>query len=119
MDRESRPHLRAIAATGLLAIAALLLVPAPVLARHAASAPVAVKRIDINSAGRAELKTLPGIGDAEADRIIACRPYLTKTELVSKKVLPTGPYITIKNRVFAMQKGKPKVSATAPGGACG
>ncbi|UCH16460.1 MAG: helix-hairpin-helix domain-containing protein, partial [Burkholderiales bacterium] len=36
------------------------------------------KLIDVNSASRAELKTLPGIGDAEADKIIAGRPYLSK-----------------------------------------
>jgi DNA uptake protein ComE-like DNA-binding protein len=64
--------------------------------------------VDINSAGRSELKTLPGIGDAEADSIIAHRPYLTKTELVTKQVLPTGPFLALKSRVVAMQKFKQK-----------
>lgn len=67
-----------------------------------------VKRVDINSAGKAELKTLPGIGDAEADRIIANRPYLSKTQLVEKKVLPVGPYLSLKGRVVALQKNPPK-----------
>lgn len=65
--------------------------------------PAPVKLVDINSAGKAELKTLPGIGDAEAARIIANRPYLTKTELASKNVLPLGPFVSVRSRVVAMQ----------------
>ena len=64
-----------------------------------------VKLVDINSASRQELKTLPGIGDAEADRIIADRPYLSKTELVSQGVLPVGPYVSLKDRVVAKPEG--------------
>ncbi|MEO8280102.1 MAG: helix-hairpin-helix domain-containing protein [Ideonella sp.] len=63
----------------------------------------AVKLVDINSAGATELKTLPGIGDTEAARIIANRPYLTKTELASKNVLPLGPFVSVRSRVVAMQ----------------
>ena len=48
--------------------------------------------------------TLPGIGAAEAGRIIANRPYLTKTELVTKNVLPVGPFLSIKPHVVAMPK---------------
>lgn len=62
-----------------------------------------VKLVDINSAGRAELKTLPGIGDAEAARIIAARPYLSKAELVTKKVMPEGAYVALKNQIIAKQ----------------
>jgi competence protein ComEA len=60
--------------------------------------------VDINSASRKELMTLPGVGPAEADKIVANRPYLTKTELVTKGVLPTGPFLSLKNQVVAMQK---------------
>jgi hypothetical protein len=68
--------------------------------------------VDINSASRKELMTLQGIGAAEADKIVANRPYLTKTELVSKGVLETGPYLSIKNQIVAMQKfDKKKVAA--------
>jgi competence protein ComEA len=65
--------------------------------------------VDLNSADPKELMTLPGIGTAEADRIIANRPYLTKTELVTKQVLPVGPYLSLKNQVVAMQKFKPAI----------
>jgi DNA uptake protein ComE-like DNA-binding protein len=77
--------------------------------KAASAGPVAL--VDINSASRKQLKTLPGIGDAEANKIIANRPYLSKTELVSKNVLPVGPYVSLKNRVIAMQKNTRKVTA--------
>jgi len=75
--------------------------------KTAPQAPVA-KLVDINSASRAELKTLPGIGDAEANRIIANRPYLTKSHLVAKKVLELGPYDALRGRIIAVQTTQPK-----------
>lgn len=87
---------------------------------HAASSPAApaapktrvatapVKLVDINRAGRKELMTLPGVGAAEADKIIANRPYMTKTDLVGKQVLPMGPYLSLKNQVIALPKGRPQ-----------
>lgn len=66
--------------------------------------PVAVERIDINSANLKQLMTLPGIGQAEARKIIANRPYLSKAELVQKGVLPVGPYVSLKDRIIALQK---------------
>jgi hypothetical protein len=71
--------------------------------------------VDINSASRKELMTLQGIGAAEADQIVAHRPYLTKTELVTKGVLPTGPFLSIKHQIVAMQKfDSKKVAAAKP-----
>ena len=80
--------------------------PAAAKAKKTPAAPV--KLVDINSASRAQLKTLPGVGDAEVDKIIAERPYLSKAELVTKKVMPTGPYLSLKDSVIAMQKNPPK-----------
>jgi len=67
-------------------------------------APAKIKPVDINSAGKAELMKLQGIGDAEADRIIAGRPYLSKAHLVTRKVIPHGIYEQIKKRIIAVQK---------------
>jgi competence protein ComEA len=51
-----------------------------------------IKLVDINSATKDELKKLPGIGDAEADKIIAGRPFGSKAWLVTKKIISMETY---------------------------
>ena len=60
--------------------------------------------IDINSASKDQLASLPGIGDKYSDKIIAGRPYANKSQLVSKKVLPQGVYNKISGMIIAKQK---------------
>ena len=69
-------------------------------------AQVAPKLVDINNAAAAELKKLPGIGDAEASKIIAGRPYGSKAWLVTKGILPEAMYPTLKDLVIAKQPFK-------------
>jgi DNA uptake protein ComE-like DNA-binding protein len=69
--------------------------------------------IDINSASRAQLKTLPWIGDTEAERIVAGRPYLSKAGLVTNNIIPAGVYQAIRHRIIAIQHTTPKRTATA------
>lgn len=59
--------------------------------------------VDLNTATEAELKALPGIGDAYAKKIIAARPFARKDQLVAKKVLPAAVYTKVKERVVAKQ----------------
>ena len=74
---------------------------ADIAAKRKAAA--AIKLVDINSAKREELKTLPGIGDAEADKIIAGRPYATKAHLISKNIIPDGVFSGIRQQIIAKQ----------------
>jgi competence protein ComEA len=60
--------------------------------------------MDINSASKADLMTLPGIGDALSQKIIDNRPYRAKNELVAKKVIPESTYAKIKDEIIASQK---------------
>jgi DNA uptake protein ComE-like DNA-binding protein len=63
-----------------------------------------VPRVDINSAAKEDLMKLPGIGDATADKIVAGRPYKTKAELLSKKIVTKAQYSKIRNLVIAKQE---------------
>lgn len=68
------------------------------------------KKVDINNASLAELKTLPTVGDAEAKKIIEHRPYKAKGELMTKAGLPEGVYQAVKRKV-ELQKPR-KAAAT-------
>ncbi len=69
-------------------------------ARPASAAPQG-DPLDINTATRDQLKALPGIGDAYADRIIKGRPYAAKNQLTQKGIIPNNAYAKIQTMIVA------------------
>lgn len=65
---------------------------------------MAADPLDINTAPKAELMKLKGIGDARADAIIKGRPYKGKDELTQKNIIPDAVYKDIKDQIIAKQK---------------
>jgi DNA uptake protein ComE-like DNA-binding protein len=61
-----------------------------------------VEKLDINTATKAQLMKLPGITEALSQRIIAARPYASKSDLIEKKIVPNATYAGITDLIVAM-----------------
>lgn len=71
--------------------------------------------VDINTASAAELKAIPGVGEALAAKIIISRPYANKAQLKSRKVISPLLYEQLKDRIIAKQPAKSEKAAAEPG----
>jgi competence ComEA-like helix-hairpin-helix protein len=59
--------------------------------------------VDINSAPKEELDKLKGVGPARAEAIVQNRPYKTKTDLKTRKIIPENVYNDIQDKIVARQ----------------
>ena len=89
---------------GSVLLLALPLLPVAVTDSSLVRAADQADLLDINTATAEQLKTLTGIGEAFAEKIIKGRPYQRKDELVQKKILPRAMYEGIKYKIVAKQK---------------
>lgn len=59
------------------------------------------KPLNINSASKDQLMSLPGMNPAEADRVLAGRPYDAPKDLLDRHILSQEQYDRISDRIVA------------------
>lgn len=76
------------------------------------------EKLDINSATKDQLEALPGIGSAYSQKIIDGRPYHSKRDLLTRKIVPQKTYAGIQETIIAHRataaKTKTKSSTSTP-----
>jgi DNA uptake protein ComE-like DNA-binding protein len=71
---------------------------------------MAAPKVDLNMAAKEDLMKLPGVTDEIADKIVAARPFVSRSELVSKKILTSAEYAKIRGKIMVK---KQKATTTA------
>ena len=59
------------------------------------------KPLDINSASKDQLMSLPGMSPAQADRVLAGRPYDAPKDLLDRHILSKDQYDRVSDRIVA------------------
>lgn len=59
------------------------------------------QKLDINAATKEQLQSLPGIGTAYSQKIVEGRPYNSKRDLLTRKIVPQATYDGIQDKIIA------------------
>jgi len=78
----------------------------PSKAVHHAKSAAKTPKTDLNAASKEELMKLPGIDDAVADKILAARPFKTRSELMTKNIVTSEQFAKLRTLVAAMPATK-------------
>jgi DNA uptake protein ComE-like DNA-binding protein len=99
-------RLRFLIAVFLLSVFLLFPIAVPPASAGPSRAPTTYfpQFLDINTATAEQLKTLPGIGEAEMNNIIKGRPYQRQEELVQREIIPWTIYEQIKDKIVVKQQ---------------
>jgi len=68
-------------------------------------------KLDLNTATKDQLMSLPGITDADAQKILDGRPYRAKNQLLSKGIISKDEYAKIKGQIIAHRSKTAKTNA--------
>ncbi len=88
--------MKKLTATLLAPVVALILGGPASAAEPAAARP---RRIDSNTATEEQIKATLGVGDEDAQRIVAARPYHKKDDLTAKHVVPDATFDKIQKLI--------------------
>ena len=67
--------------------------------REGLTRPSADHPLDLNSASKSQLMSLPGVDDATADRIVAGRPFSSEHELLDRRIVSRDEYNKIADSI--------------------
>ena len=62
------------------------------------------KPLELNTASKTQLMSLPGMDDASAERVIAGRPYTSEHELLERRILSREEYDKIADSITVKKK---------------
>ena len=68
-------------------------------------------KLDLNTATKDQLMSLPGVTDADAQKILDGRPYRAKNQLLSKGIISKDEYAKIKGQIVAHRSKTAKANA--------
>jgi len=105
MNRPARCALRALAPRGVLALA-LLAGGCSLVDRLERAIPhPPPKGVDLNTATAEQIADLPGLTNADAERIVRERPYDAKEDVVRRGVVSQEQFAKLADRIYVSRRG--------------